>query len=82
MASTTVVSNENIIQEYREMEYALRSRIATLEDMLMGSEECITECEECGVSFSFIQKQCKACSTDEYVCVSCCQYPLAHHHHH
>lgn len=65
--------------EYREMEYALRSHIATLEEVMHGDDKHMTavSCDVCDRPLARAI-QCKACQGVEDVCSGCCRYPLAH----
>ena len=84
------VQREN--SEYKEMEYVLRSEIATLRDVMDGDDLHVSfvECAVCQCPLSPPRKKispaqssmhairCKACQGVEDVCNGCCRYPIAH----
>jgi hypothetical protein len=78
--------------ELKEMEYALRSHIATLNDVMHGDDAHLSfvSCDVCECPLAPPRKKvsphqsslhaikCKACEGVEDVCSGCCRYPIAH----
>lgn len=65
---------EELLAEYREMEWDLRCRLATVLEVEGDATPKMDGCEECGKD----GEMCSRCEPSATVCRRCCPYPRAH----